>query len=151
MHNWLGDLMHYAICNIHPFPPYPELGITKSNALRRFMHYNNMHYENFNCNSQNFSKLTQLIHTLLCIQVPELVVRPITTVASLYTRLSNRMCSIILPFFRKDRYWKNWAKAGWCISRLYVYNLLVVVLIELFLSLPNRRHGEFAKELLVPA
>ena len=53
MHNWPGDLMHYAIyvCNIHPFPPYPELGITKSNALWRFMHYNNMHYENFNCTS----------------------------------------------------------------------------------------------------
>ena len=49
MHNWPGDLMHYAICNIHPFSPYPDPGTTKTQCIMRIMHYNNMHYENFDC------------------------------------------------------------------------------------------------------
>ena len=41
--------MHYAICNIHPFSPYPDPGSTKTQCIMRIMHYNNMHYENFDC------------------------------------------------------------------------------------------------------
>ena len=41
--------MHYAICNIHPFSPYPDPGTTKTQCIMRIMHYNNMHYENFDC------------------------------------------------------------------------------------------------------
>ena len=35
MYNWLGDLMHYAICNIHPFSPYPDPGTTKTHCIMR--------------------------------------------------------------------------------------------------------------------
>ena len=46
--------MHYAICNIHPFSPYPDPGTTKTQCIMRIMHYNNMHYENFDCISFAF-------------------------------------------------------------------------------------------------
>ena len=41
--------MHYAICNIHPFSPYPDPGTTTTQCIMRIMNYNNMHYENFDC------------------------------------------------------------------------------------------------------
>ena len=63
--------MHYAICNIHPFSPYPDPGTTKTQCIMRIMHYNNMHYENFDCMSKGVVR-TSLPRRKLCDGIIEL-------------------------------------------------------------------------------